>query len=160
MFKGKLIEILSNTRVFHGMMKEELKAISKHCQKVTFESGDVLIATDREPPGFFIVARGRLRVVLPKHVAGRREQRISAVNLNVLREGDCFGEYSLIENTRTSASVIADEAGEVLKISREDFDRILTNDRMAKIIYQNILHILIKRLRKKESELDLVLLAS
>lgn len=160
MFKSKFVEILSKTKVFQGMTKEELKTISKHCKKMGFEKGDVLIGTDQEPPGFFIVVHGRLKVMLPQHVAGRKEQRVSAINLNILHEGDCFGEYSLIEKTRTTASVVAEESGEVLKIPRIEFDQIMADDRMAKIIYQNILHILIKRLRKKESELDLVLLAS
>ena len=160
MFKSKFVEILSKTKVFQGMTKEELKTISKHCKRINFEKGEVLIGIDQEPPGFFIVVRGRLKVMLPQHVAGRKEQRISAINLNVLHEGDCFGEYSLIEKTRTTASVVAEEPGEALKIPSVDFDRVLADDRMAKIIYQNILQILIKRLRKKESELDLVLLAA
>lgn len=160
MFKSRIIEILSKTKVFQGMTKDELKIVSKHCEKVGFAKGDVLIKTDQEPPGFFILFEGELKVRLPKQVSGRREQRVSAVNLNVLREGDCFGEYSLIEKTRTSASVVAVAPGEALKIPKPGFDRILADDRMARIIYQNILGILIKRLRKKESELDLILLAS
>ncbi len=160
MFKSKIIEILEKTKVFKGMTREELKTISKHCEKIGFEKGDVLIGIDQEPPGFFILINGRLKVVLPRRIAGRKEKRASMINLNVLNKGDCFGEYSLIEKTRTSASVIAVEAGDVLKVPRKGFDQILANDRMARIIYQNILHVLIKRLREKESELDLVLLAS
>jgi CRP-like cAMP-binding protein len=78
----------------------------------------------------------------------------------VLNQGDCFGEYSLIEKTRTTASVVAKEPGEALKIPKTYFDQILDDSQMAKSIYRNMLHILIKRLRKKENELDLVLLAS
>jgi len=33
----------------------------------------------------------------------------------------------------------------------------MDSDRIGKTVYYNILHILIKRLRKKEKELDLVL---
>ena len=160
MFKSKAIEILSNTKVFQEMSKEDLKIISKHCKKICFERGDALIGIGEDPPGFFILIHGRLKVMLPRHMAGRKEQRASAINLNVLHQGDCFGEYSLIEKTRTTASVVAEESGEALKIPKPDFDQIMADDRMAKIIYRNILHVLIKRLRKKESELDLVLLAS
>ena len=160
MFKNKIVEILSNTKVFQEMSKDDLKIISKHCKKISFERGDVLIGIDEDPPGFFILFHGRLRVMLPRHMADRKEQRASAINLNVLHQGDCFGEYSLIEKTRTTASVVAEESGEALKIPKPDFDQIMANDRIAKIIYHNILHVLIKRLRKKESELDLVLLAS
>jgi CRP-like cAMP-binding protein len=160
MFKNKMIEILSKMKVFEGMAKEELKIISKHCEKVQFEQGDILIGINQEPPGFFILLKGELRVLLPERMEGRKERRASAINLNVLNEGDCFGEYSLIEKTRTSASVVAKKSGEVLKIPKAGFDQILADDGMAKIIYHNILHILIKRLRKKENELDLILLSS
>jgi len=160
MFKSKIVEILSKIKVFQGMTKEELKTISKHCKKIDFERGDVLIGADQNPPGFFILITGQLKVLLPQRMPGRKEQRASAINLNVLHPGDCFGEYSLIEKTRTTASVVAEEPGEVLKIAATDFEKIMADDRLAKIVYHNILHILIKRLRKKESELDLVLLAS
>ena len=160
MFKNKLVETLSKAEVFAGLTKDDLKTIAKHCKKIRFEKGDILIETDREPPGFFILISGQVRVVLPERVAGRKEKRASEIRLNMLAEGDCFGEYSLIEKTRTSAAVAGKEAGEVLKIPKEDFDQIMDDNKMAKIIYHNMLHILIKRLRKKESELDLVLLAS
>ncbi len=160
MFKRKMVEILTNTQVFQGMNKDELKTVSKYCDRISFEKGHVLIDINQEPPGFFVVIHGQLKVMLPREITGRRERRASAINLNMLNPGDCFGEYSLIEKTRTCASVVAVEDGEALKILKKDFEEIMTNDRMARIIFQNILHVLIKRLRKKESELDLVLLAS
>ncbi len=160
MFKSKFVEILSKAEVFEGLTRDDLKTIAKQCQKIGFEKGDILIGIDREPPGFFIVISGKVRVVLPERMTGRRERRASEISLNVLTEGDCFGEYSLIEKTRTSAAVVGKESGEVLQIPKEDFDKIMKDDRMAKTIYRNMLHILIKRLRRKENELDLVLLAS
>lgn len=160
MFKIKIIEILSKTKVFEGMTKEELKTISKHCEKISFEKGDVLIAINQDPSGFFILVKGQLSVLLPERMEGRKERRASSIHLNVLKEGDCFGEYSLLEKTRTTASVVAKKPGEVFKIPKRYFDKILADNQMAKTIYCNMLHILIKRLRKKENELDLVLLAS
>ncbi|MCP4578159.1 MAG: cyclic nucleotide-binding domain-containing protein [Deltaproteobacteria bacterium] len=160
MFKSKMIEILSKTKVFEDMTLEELKTISKHCEKISFEKGDILIGINREPSGFFILVKGQLSVLLPERMEGRRERRASSINLNVLNEGDCFGEYSLLEKTRTTASVIAKKPGEALKIPKSYFNQILADNQMAKTIYRNMLHILIKRLRKKETELDLILLAS
>ncbi len=160
MFKSKIIKILSKAKVFEGLTEEELKTISKHCEKTSFETGDIVIDTNREPSGFFVLVKGQLRVLLPERMEGRRERRASSIHLNVLNEGDCFGEYSLLEKTRTTALVVAKEPGEALKIPKAHFDQILTDNQMAKTIYRNMLRILIKRLRKKESELDLVLLAS
>ena len=80
------------------------------------------------------------------------------MKLNILKEGDCFGEYAIIGHTPASASITATESGEVIKIQRDDFNRILmTNDRIARTVYHNMLRILIRRLRKREKEYDMIL---
>ena len=80
--------------------------------------------------------------------------------MNLLKPGDCFGEYSLIDKAKSSASIVAIEAGELFRLHEDDLDRILNNNlRIAKTFYFNILRILIRRLRKKEDEYDLVLIS-
>jgi CRP-like cAMP-binding protein len=97
--------------------------------------------------------------MLPATIAGTKEHRVTDIRLNRLGPGDCFGEYGLIDGQPASASVIALQPGSLLKLSRDSFERLLAaNDRMAKIIYCNLLRLLIGRLRKREKEYDLVLL--
>jgi len=157
MFKSKITDILSHVEVFDGLAKADLKIISKCCQRISFKKGETLIEIGQTPSAFYILIKGQLRVLLPERLEGRKEHRASAVNLNTLNEGDCFGEYSLIEKIPASASVIGVQSGEVLKIPENGFHQIMANDRIGKTVYCNLLHILIKRLRKKEEELDLVL---
>ncbi len=157
MFKSKITDILSYVEVFDGVAKADLKIISKCCQRISFKKGETLIEIGQTPSAFYILIKGQLRVLLPERLEGRKEHRASEVNLNTLNEGDCFGEYSLIEKTPASASVIGVESGQVLKIPENEFHQIMANDRIGKTVYCNLLHILIKRLRKKEEELDLVL---
>ena len=84
------------------------------------------------------------------------EERPSKIKLNQLTQGDCFGEYSLIDNEPASASVVAIGPCEILKISREHFRKIITSsDTAAKIIYLNMLKVLIKRARQSDKELDM-----
>ena len=158
-FKNKMVDALSHVEVFEGLTQDDLKIISKHCKRMGFEKGDTLVEIEQRPSAFYILLRGRLRVFLPKQIEGKKECRISEINLNILNKGDCFGEYSLIEKMPASASVVAVQPGEVLKVTDNEFDRIMANDRVAKTVYYNLLHILIKRLRKKEQELDMVLVA-
>ena len=157
MFESKIADILSNVKVFDGLTIAELKIFSKYCQRISFEKGETLIEIGQRPSALFILIKGQLRVLLPERLEGRKEHRASEVKLNTLNEGDCFGEYSLIEKTTASASVIGVQSGEVLKIPENEFHQIMANDPIGKKIYCNLLHILIKRLRKKEEELDLVL---
>ncbi len=157
MFKNKITDILSHVEVFDGLAKADLKIVSKCCQRISFKKEEALIDIGQTPSAFYILIKGQLRVLLPERLEGRKEHRASEVNLNTLNEGDCFGEYSLIEKTPASASVIGVQSGEVLKIPENDFQQIMDNDRIGKTVYCNLLHILIQRLRKKEEELDLVL---
>jgi len=83
---------------------------------------------------------------------------VSALKVNILQKGDCFGEYSMIDKSPASASIGALTDGELMRITETDFDHILTtHDHIAKIFYRNVLHILIQRLRMREKEYDLLL---
>ena len=159
MFKNKMADALSRVEVFEGLTQDDLKIISKHCQRISFEKRDTLLEIGQRPSAFYVLLKGQLRVFLPKQIEGKKEHRVSEINLNILNKGDCFGEYSLIEKMPASASVVGVQPGEVLKITDSEFDRIMANDRVAKTVYYNLLHVLIKRLRKKEQELDMVLVA-
>lgn len=158
MSKNEILRVLSNSQVFHGLTNDELEVFSEHCQKVTFKESDTLTREGHPVSAFHVIVKGQLKVMLPQRIEGRREQRISDVKLNILGEGDCFGEYSIIDKRPASASIIATQSGELIKIPKEDFEKILmNNDRIARTVYHNMLHILIRRLRKREKEYDLIL---
>ena len=159
MFKNKIVDALSDVEVFGGLTQDDLKIISKHCKKISFEKGDILLEIGQRPSAFYILLKGQLKVFLPKQIKGKKESRVSEINLNILNKGDCFGEYSLIEKKPASASVAAVEPGEIIKLTDNGFDLIMADDRVAKTVYYNLLHVLIRRLRKKEQELDMVLVA-
>ncbi len=159
MSKDEILNALSRSAVFNGLTHDDLMLFCDHCQKANFEESDTLIKEGEDVSAFHVITKGQLKVFLPQRIEGRREERISDVKLNVLQEGDYFGEYGIIGQTPASASIMATEPGELIKIPKDDFNRILTaNDRIARIVYHNMLRILIKRLRKREKEYDLILL--
>ena len=156
---GDITRILSKTEVFHGLTHTDLELLAQHCEKRAFQKGDTLVKERHPASGFYIIVKGKLEVVLPQQIEGKREQRVSEVKLNVLKEGDCFGEYAIVEKMPASASIVALESGDVLRITEDDFGQILeTNDRIAKTVYQNLLRTVLKRLRKREREYDLFLI--
>lgn len=158
MSAGDITRILSKTEVFRGLTRTDLGLLAQHCEKRAFQKGDTLVKERHSASGFHIIVKGKLEVVLPEHIEGRREQRVSEVKLNLLKEGDCFGEYAIIAKMPASASIVALESGQVLRITEDDFRQILdANDRIAKTVYQNLLRTVLKRLRKREREYDLFL---
>jgi len=156
--KKRVVKLLSGVEAFQGLNEEELEPFARACRKVAVREGETLVEEGDPAPGFHVVAEGTFRVFLPETIKGRKEHRISEVKLNRLREGDCFGEYSLMDRRPASASVRAASQGEVVQITEEDFLRILEgNDRIGRIVYRNLLRVLVRRLRKREKEYDLVI---
>ena len=159
MFTKKVLDILSKVEVFDGLTRDDLKVVSKYCRKTGFQQGDILLEMGSRPDALYVLIKGQLKVFLPEQIKGRKERRGSEVKLNILKAGDCFGEYSIIDKAPASASIAATQAGELLKIPEEEFNLIMVNDVIGKRVYYNMLQILIKRLREKEKGLDLVLIA-
>lgn len=86
----------------------------------------VNIVTQGQPgDGFYVLLRGRCSVVLTPQ-DGRDRM------LPELKEGDVFGEISLLLNKPCSATVRAAVPSVVLKLARADFDRLVLSNPKVK----------------------------
>ncbi|MFQ6112268.1 MAG: cyclic nucleotide-binding domain-containing protein, partial [Nitrospinota bacterium] len=74
---------------------EELKAILRNCQQVSYPSGSYIIREGEVSDKMFIVIKGEVEV--------SRSQPGGEETLCVLGTGECFGEMGIIEKTRRSA---------------------------------------------------------
>lgn len=161
MSRSDVVHLIATIEVFKHFSNEELGILSQYFHRVPFQAADVIVEEGDAGHAFYIVMRGTLKVFLPQERAAGLDMRASAIKLNVLQAGDCFGEYSMIDKSPVSASIVAITDGELIKIAGADLDQLLnSDDRMAKLFYRNILHILIRRLRQREKEYDLLLIAS
>ncbi len=151
-----ILEILLQSKVFKGLSDKHLKEITDRGGIVTFEKNETIINEDQAEPPFFVVLKGQVEVVLPKTAPGQDYERVTRIKLNRLAQGDCIGEYSLIDQQPASATVIALEPCRLFKISRSHFEDIInSSDFIAKTVYKNILLIIIKRARDSNRELDI-----
>jgi CRP-like cAMP-binding protein len=165
MFDDETLRTLANVAVFKGLTPDEVKLFYNSSQRVTFKKADTLLEKGQVGSALYIILTGQfevnlpLGVYVPQQTGSQVERRTSKVQLNTLKAGDCFGEYSLIDQQPASASVIATQSGELIQVTKAAFDAILqANDRVAKTVYYNILHILVERLRKLNTEYNLFLL--
>jgi CRP/FNR family cyclic AMP-dependent transcriptional regulator len=165
MSEDEAIQALAKAEIFHGLMPEEVKLFYQSAQRITCEKAVAVIEKGQVGAALYVILKGQfevdlpLGVYIPQQVGEVVERRMTKVQLNTLTAGDCFGEYSLIDQQPASASVVAIEAGELMKISQPAFTAILqAHDRIAKTVYANILHILIGRLRKFNDQYNLFLL--
>ncbi|MGA1825306.1 MAG: cyclic nucleotide-binding domain-containing protein [bacterium] len=161
MVDNTILQTLSKVKAFDGLTEDDLRLFLSHCKEASFNKDEVITKAGDSVNSFNIIVSGQLKVFLPETVEGDNIQRFAEIQLNILNEGDCFGEYSLIKKTTASASIIGIEAGELIKISDTAFNKILSiNDRITKTIYYNLLCMLIDRLGKREEEYDIVLVSS
>jgi CRP/FNR family transcriptional regulator, cyclic AMP receptor protein len=164
MLEDETVQVLAKATIFHGLTPEEIKIFYQSAERITCEKTATVIEKGVVGAALYIILNGQfevdlpLGVYIPQLVGGAVERRMSKVQLNALRAGDCFGEYSLLDHQPHSASVVATEAGELLKIPHPAFEAILqAHDRIAKTVYANMLRTLIGRLRKLNVEWSLYL---
>lgn len=161
MLQKKTLNLLSTVKLFQGLTQDDIKKLAGSFHKITFSTGQILLEEGGASPGLNIIAKGELKVFLPKQIKHKVEERISDVILNHLKAGDWFGEYSTISGMRSSSSIQALSSGELLQSSPQDFKAFLdSDDRVAKNVYFNILQQLLLRFREREREYDSVLIMS
>ena len=119
------------------------------------EAGEAILNEGDQPHHLYIVLEGRTAALLPKTAS-----RLSTVRLSELGPGDCFGEYAFVDQQPASATIRALTDTKVVCIGYEDLRAFLNeHPTVASIVYQNLLHILVRRLRMTNAELDLFTLS-
>jgi CRP-like cAMP-binding protein len=158
MITNAMLDVLSKTEVFNGLSEHDYEQLCEHSESKSFEKNETIIQEGEINDALYVVLKGHLEAVLPKGLPGQPEKRFSSVRLSTMTPGDSFGEYSLIDRRPASCSVIAIQASELLKITRADFENTVNaSDYIGKVIYHNLLQLLIRRLRDKDRELDMIL---
>ena len=151
-----ILQILSGATVTQGLKSAELEHLLQQATLETVPQGWLVLAEGQHGEALYLVLSGHLKVMLLALDHKDHPNRVQDIQLSTLKPGDCFGEYSLIDSAPASASVIAAEPTELLKMTGKNFQRAAAhNDRLAKTVYCNLLRILVRRLRKKDQELDL-----
>ena len=153
---GNLMDILNNSKIFNGLTDAELKLVSLSGTLETFDGKSVFLNEGDTPHALYIIIRGQVEVFLPKKIAHTQRERATRIILCKMTQGDCLGEYSLLDKNPASASAMTLESTDLFKISKRSFDDIIaSSDRLAKQIYHNMLLVLIKRARDYDKELDI-----
>ncbi len=154
-----IIDVLVQVAAFAGLDREELAGIAEHCELRDAPAGEQILTEGQAVPGFFIVKTGTLKVYLPQTIRGKRDLRVTHVNLNSIQAGDCFGEYALVSGQVASASVVAETEAQLLFLSASRFLQLFDgNEHMGRVVYRNLLGLLVTRLKRREQEYDAVLL--
>lgn len=133
-------ELLQKVSLFQDVDGEELARIAALLQPREVRRDAQIVAQDEPGDSMFLIARGRVKVVL--FGDGGRE-----VILNFLKVGDFFGEMALIDDLPRSANVIAVEDSTVLILKRDQFVEHIRNSPSTAL---NVMAELSRRLRRAD----------
>ena len=101
---------LERIPLFRSVSPESLQGILDRCRIRVLEREETLLLPDRENRELYILLSGRLRVHL---------QYLDSEPIALIDPGGVVGELSVIDGSRTSAFVIADQPSRVLAMEQE-----------------------------------------
>jgi CRP/FNR family cyclic AMP-dependent transcriptional regulator len=139
---------LSRIPVFESLSKFALRLIEKIVYLRNYHQNEVIFIEGEPGAGMYIIESGKVRICLGPNVDEEHE-------IALLEAGDFFGELALIDDHPRSATAVAIMPTRLVGFFRSDLISIINrNPRMGVKIQQNILQILVRRLRITDQKLD------
>jgi CRP/FNR family cyclic AMP-dependent transcriptional regulator len=113
-------KILNGIGLFESLGEEDLAAVSRHLIRRSFPRNSVIINEGDTTNSLYIILRGKVKAFL--NDPGGKE-----VILNVVNEGEYFGEVSLFDEGRRSASIMTLEDSEFAVLEKSAFLDCMTD---------------------------------
>lgn len=114
-----LVDALRRVPLFRGLHGDELGMLAPRLKPLSFGPGEVIIRQGDEGASMFLLTEGAANVMLAN------EEGLSQV-VRVLREGDFFGEMSLLTGEKRSATVVAAGKVDCLRLDKADLNELLS----------------------------------
>jgi CRP-like cAMP-binding protein len=109
--------ILRAEPLFSCLEDEQVGALLDNSEVHQFGRGEAIIEEGAAGDSMFVLLRGAAQVSVAKNAA--------LIRVGVLRQGDCFGEMSLLTGEPRTATVRAEDDCEVLEISKPVMGELL-----------------------------------
>jgi CRP/FNR family cyclic AMP-dependent transcriptional regulator len=141
---------LAGIRLFEGMEEGSRETLigSFHLEEVS--AGRVIFHEGELNTRLYVMLDGLLEVKLP--MTSRRE---APVRVATVHQGEVFGEYSIFDGRPVSATVAAVHPSHVAWIEKLSLDAFVDGHPQAgRRVYDNLVRVLIERLREKTAALD------
>ncbi|MBW8888979.1 MAG: Crp/Fnr family transcriptional regulator [Fibrobacteres bacterium] len=138
-------ELLRGVDLFSALDDAQVDTLASMIIEKGFKKGEIILMEDDDTSqSLFIIAKGEVKVVLTAEDG--REAILAS-----LKEGDFFGEMSLLDGEPRSATVRAVEDSRLLTIRREDF---LSALRKQPDLALTLLGEMSKRLRRSNRQIS------
>jgi hypothetical protein len=113
----QIISLLGGMGVFRGLTQHQIEMMAEDFELARIEAEQRLDITSREEDFFYVILSGEIELC---RRINKRE-----VDREILVSGDHFGEFVLLGSREHSISVIALQDTHLLKLNRQDFNRLM-----------------------------------
>jgi len=120
------------SKVFLRLPAQNIQALMMRLEEVKVKAGQVVIRQGDDDGYYYIIKSGRCRVSR-KHSPKDKELELAILNV-----GEGFGEEAIITHNRRGASVTMLENGSLMRLSRNDFNRLLVEPLIGTVNYMDV----------------------
>jgi hypothetical protein len=107
--------------LFSGFSRDELVAVIRGLRLLIFEPGDIVLTEGDRGDSLFVITTGTVKTFVRDTTQGGQ------LLMRRLKEGDFFGEISVLSGKARSATVTAATHCELLELDRATLDQITTS---------------------------------
>ena len=123
---------MQNIELFEHLSEEDLETLESLAVTRSYPKNTVLINEGDQANAMYFIDSGKVRVFVS-------DDQGKELILNTMGEGEYFGELSLLDDEKRSASVITTEKATFSIIYKEDFtDAIVKNPNLALSLLRNL----------------------
>ena len=139
----ELMSILKNNQLFKGLSDKEVEHIAAICEKKEYDGSSIIFKEKSKGSGMYILIQGQVDIQMSMGIDDE------PATVHVIREGEVFGELSLVDRTARSATAKAAGPSITFILDADSFDELCDkNHRIGLIVMRNIARIVTSRLRE------------
>ena len=115
---ARICEFLKDFPAFAELTPQSLTKVADKMADYTYEPGEAIIRQGDPGREFFIIAEGRVAVLITDQTGSERE-------VNQLKAGDYFGEIALMEDRPRNATIVAIEPTRCYVLDKDEFQEVV-----------------------------------
>jgi CRP-like cAMP-binding protein len=149
-FEG--VELLQKLHLFQKLTFDETSRLGSIIEYMDVPAETVIIEQNALGDALYVIAKGEVRISRDADEDGQHEANEV---IGRLKDGELFGEMSLIDDVLTSARVTTAGPCRLLKMPRAAFEAMLAaDDKLAVKVYRSFIRTMSDRLRRANMQLS------
>ncbi len=109
---------LADYPIYRDFDAEDIEILGKICEEKKYANGQAVFKENETGDGLYIIRKGVVKIL--------KENKTRKKLIATLAEGEFFGEMSLIDGSPRSASVEASGEVELVKLTKDGFEKLKT----------------------------------